>query len=155
MFDSLSSTAQGSGPAISINYMTVGGDGGRLITQNSEVYDRSNALVGRIPFHGIALASRDSRRAFMYVLNDRGAEAHLEIYDLTGPLDASGFYPRIRTVMLPDTANSPGDSIFAPLAMTTSPDDAVLFLSGRSKLLVVPLDGAGGVLHPARDPPRA
>jgi cysteine-rich repeat protein len=138
VFDSLSSTVFDSPLAVNVNYMTVSGDASRMIEANANVYDRSLTLIGRIPFNGIALASRDSRRAFMYALDRAGAR--LEIYDLTGPAPASGSYPLIRTVRLPDEANNPGDSIFAPLAMTTSSDDAVVFISGHRRLLVVPLD---------------
>jgi cysteine-rich repeat protein len=139
VFDSLSGTAFSSTYHVNINYMTVSGDASRMIEANSYVYDRSLTFLGKITFNGIALASRDSRRAFMYVLDNAGG-AHLEIYDLTAPLDESGFYPRIRTMMLPDTANATGESIFAQLAMTTSLDDRVVFISGDRKLLVVPVD---------------
>ncbi|TMQ26480.1 MAG: hypothetical protein E6J90_04360 [Deltaproteobacteria bacterium] len=142
VFDSLSSTVLPSNLVITIYSppaLTVGGDASRMIVQNRDVYDRSLGFTGKIPSTGIALASRDSRRAFSYVLDDP-AGAHLEIYDLTGALDASGFYPRIRTVMLPDTANATGETIYAPLAMTSSLDDAVVFISGDSKLLVVPVN---------------
>ena len=96
-------------------------------------------MLGRIPFNGIALASRDSRRAFMYILDNEGS-AHLEIYDLTAPLDEHGFYPRIRTMMLADTASAVGESSVVHMAMTTSLDDRVVFISGDRKLLVVPVE---------------
>jgi hypothetical protein len=41
--------------------------------------------------------------------------------------------------MLPDTANSSGD-FYTPVTMTSSLDDTVVFVSGYSKLLVVPVN---------------
>ena len=139
VFDSLSSTPVSSN--LSMWYLTVSGDASRLIGDYNgslHVFDRSLGLLGKVPIHGVALASRGSRRAFLYVPDSAGA--HLEIYDLTAALDESGFYPLIKTVILPDTANSPGDSIYAPVAMTSSLDDAAVFISGDSKLLVVPVN---------------
>ncbi len=140
VYDSLSNTAFSSATNDNVIDMTVSGDASRMILEDASVYDRSLMPIGQVPRHGVALASRDSRRAFMYVLDSNSTHAHLEIYDLTAPLDGQGFYPLIRTVTLPDTADNPNDHVIAPFTMTSSLDDAAVFLSGDSKLLVVPVN---------------
>lgn len=120
-----------------LNAVSVSGDASRVILQDRYVYSRSLTLTGNLPNHGVALASRDSSRAFVYVEDTAGAR--LEVYNLTGPLQSGARYPLLRTVMLPDPANGAG-SFHRPVAMTSSLDDAVVFISGDSKLLVVPVN---------------
>lgn len=136
IFDSLSSQMSSSNVDFHLTAVSVSADASRVILQNTHVYDRSLALTGKVPPHGVTLASRDSSRAFVYV--DDGVTPRIEVYDLNGPLQAGAFYPLLRTVMLPDSANSDGP-FHLPVVMTSSPDDAIVFISGDSKLLVVPV----------------
>jgi cysteine-rich repeat protein len=137
IFDALSSTLSRSSLEIDATALSVSGDASRVILQNSAVYSRSLMLLGELPLHGVALASRDSRRAFVYIDDVTGSR--LEVYNLDGPLGADGHYPLLRTVTLPDSANGAGGS-HAPVAMTSSLDDSAVFVSGDSKLLVVPVN---------------
>lgn len=136
IFDALTSTASVSQVDVNLNDITVSGNASRVILQNTEVYSRALSLTGNLAPGGTTLASRDSRRAFVYVEDSVGA--HLDIYDLDGALQAGARYPLIKTVMIPDQAN--GGNPFSRVAMTSSLDDAVVFISGSSKLLVVPVN---------------
>jgi hypothetical protein len=152
IFDSLSNSMSSSNVDFHLTAVSVSGDASRVILQNTHVYDRSLALTGKVPLHGVTLASRDSSRAFVYV--DDAATPRIEVYDLNGPLEAGALYPLLGTVMLPDSANGNG-SLHAPVAMTSSPDDAIVFVSGDSKLLVVPVaEPALAITSSARGVPR-
>jgi cysteine-rich repeat protein len=137
IFNSLSNTVSSSTTDLNVTAMSVSGNASRVILQDRYVYSRSLTLTGNIPLRGVALASRDSSRAFVYVEDADGPR--LEVYNLNGPLQSGALYPLLRTVTLPDSANGAGDA-HSPVAMTSSPDDAVVFVSGDSKLLVVPVN---------------
>jgi hypothetical protein len=83
------------------------------------------------------LASRDSSRAFIYVEDTAGQR--LDVYNLNGPLQSGALYPLLHTIALPDSANS-GSGPHPPVTMTSSLDDATVFISGDGKLLVVPAE---------------
>jgi cysteine-rich repeat protein len=139
IFESLTDTRFNSSIARMMRAISVSGDASRVILDNTSVYNRSLTLTGNIPapFRSVALASRDSSRAFVYI--DDAAGPRLEVYNLNGPLQAGALYPLLKTVPLPDSADHPG-TLFPPVAMASSPDDAVVFVSGDSKLLVVPVN---------------
>lgn len=135
IFESLSNTTSTS--LVHSNLTAVSGDASRVILDNRPVYSRSLTLRGNIPSGGVALASRDSSRAFAY--RDDAPGPRLVVYDLNGALQSGALYPLLKTVMLPDSPNS-ASGFHRPVAMTSSLDDAVVFVSGDSKLLVVPVD---------------
>jgi cysteine-rich repeat protein len=137
IFNSLSNTTSGSIAFMNLYAVSVSGDASRVVLQNRLVYSRSLTLLGNVPNRGPVLASRDSSRAFIYAEDGEGAR--LEVYDLNGPLQAGALFPLLKTVMLPDAANGAG-GFHPPVAMTSSPDDSVVFVSGDSKLLVVPVN---------------
>jgi hypothetical protein len=70
---------------------------------------------------------------------DDAVAPRIEVYDLNGPLGPGALYPLLRTVMLPDSANGSG-AVHPPVAMTSSLDDASVFVAGDSKMLVVPVN---------------
>jgi hypothetical protein len=70
---------------------------------------------------------------------DDAAAPRVEVYDLNGPLQPGALYPLLATVMLADSAHGSGPS-HPPVAMTSSVDDAIVFVAGDSKLLVVPVN---------------
>jgi cysteine-rich repeat protein len=137
MFDSLSSTSSPSVENFDLRSISISGDASRVIVNDYSVYSRSLRRTGGLPQRGVALASRDSNRAFLYVEDTAGPR--LEIYDLNGPLQAGALYPLLRTVVLPDSANGLGSFHF-PVVMTSSLDDGAVFVSGDSKLLVIPVN---------------
>jgi hypothetical protein len=136
IFDFLSDTVLPTTADFNLSALSVSGDASRVILEDTLVYDRSVMLTGNLPPNGATLASRDGSRAFMYV--EDAAGARLEVYDLDGPLEPGALYPLLTTVMLADSANGSGAG-HPPVAMTSSPDDAVVFISGDAKLLVVPV----------------
>ncbi len=117
--------------------ISVSDDGSRVIANDSSVYNRSLVLTGNVPYSGTfaTLASRDSTRAFVYVEDTAGAR--LDVYDLNGPLQPGALYPLLKSLPLPDRANQSGQYA---VAMTSTLDDAVVFISGDGKLLVVPVN---------------
>jgi len=137
IFESQSNTISNSTVDLNLTAVSVSGNASHVILENTYVYSRSLTLTGNIPFGGVALASRDSSQAFVYV--DDAAGTRIEVYNLNGPLQSGALYPLLKTVMLPDSANGTG-SFHRPVAMTSSLDDAVVFVSGDSKLLVVPVN---------------
>lgn len=137
IFESLSDTVSIGNVFVAVNAITVSGDASRVIVNNTNVYSRSLTFLGSLPGRGTALASRDSARAFVYVENAAGAR--IEVHDLNGSLQADGTFPLLETVMLTDAANGSAGS-HPPVAMTSSLDDAVVFVSGDRKLLVVPVN---------------
>ena len=136
IFDALSGTMQSSTAAFNLHAVSVSGNASRVILQNTRVYGRSLLLTGNLPPRGVALASRDGSRAFVYAQDAPGPR--LEVYDLNGPLQSGALYPLLATVMLPDSPNT-ASGFPPPVAMATSLDDTAVFVSGNSKLLVVPV----------------
>jgi hypothetical protein len=115
--------------------ISVNGDGSRLILDDRQVYDDALHVTGNVPNHRpfATLISHDGSRAFVYADQQ---QPRIEIYDLNGPLQSGAVYPLLATVALPDAANGPNEYA---MAMTSTPDDAVVFVSGASKLLVIPM----------------
>ena len=114
------------------------GDASRVVLQNTLVYSRTLTLLGNLPPNGVVLASRDSRRAFIYRDDESGPR--LEVYDLNGMLQIGAFFPRLRTLRLPDLPNMARGTL-QRISMTTTADDSFVFVSGDRKLLVVPVAG--------------
>lgn len=136
IFDALSSTISSSIVDINLTAVSVNNDASRVILDDAYVYNRTLIFTGNLPPFGAALASRDGSRAFVYF--EDGTGGRLEVYDLNGPLQSGAVYPRIKTVMLPDAANGTGYPY--GVVMTSSLDDSAVFVSGISKLLVVPVN---------------
>ncbi|TMQ04571.1 MAG: hypothetical protein E6J91_43110 [Deltaproteobacteria bacterium] len=140
VFDSLSNMISETPFEVFLTAIAVSGDASRVIVNSTDVYDRSMTFTGGLPGGPVGdpvLASRDSSRAFVYVQD--GAVARLDVYDLNGPLQPDGLYPLLNTVTIPDPANGVTGS-HPPVTMASSLDDAVVFISGDSKLLVVPVN---------------
>lgn len=137
IFESLSNTVSSSLTWMTLEAISVSGNASRVILQNTDVHSRSLTLLGKLPPHGVALASRDSSRAFVYV--DSAAGARLDVYNLNGPLQPGALYPLTKTVTLSDSANGAGD-IHPYVVMTSSLDDTAVFVSGDSRVLIVPVD---------------
>jgi cysteine-rich repeat protein len=135
IFNSLSDTISTSNVNVNLYAISVSSDASRVVLQNHLVYSRALTLLGNVPAHGPALVSRDSSRVFIYT---EDPSPRLEIYDLSGPLQAGALFPLLKTVVIPDAANGPGS--VHPVAMTSSLDDSVVFVSGDSKLLIVPVN---------------
>jgi cysteine-rich repeat protein len=137
IFNSLSNTMSSSTADLNLTAISVSRSASRVILQDRFVYSRSLTLTGNLPPRGAALASTDSSRAFVYIQD--GSGPRLEVYNLNGPLQSGALYPLLKTIPLADAANGAGASP-PPVAMTSSPDDAVVFVSGDSKVLVVPVN---------------
>lgn len=135
-FESLNNSILHSTVDINLTAVSVSGDASRVILDNSDVYSRALVFTGHIPSFGVTLASRDSSRAFTYVEDATGGR--LEVYDLNGPLQSGAAYPLLKTLVLPDAANGTGYP--NRVVMTSSLDDSAVFISGDSKLLVVPVN---------------
>jgi hypothetical protein len=118
--------------------VSVSGDASRVVLEDEQVYGRSLTLLGNLPGGGVVLVSRDASRAFVY--REDGLVPRIDIYDLNGELQTDMRYPLLKTVMLPDSPDSFG-GIHPRVAMTSTPDDSVVFLSGDRRLLVVPVRG--------------
>jgi hypothetical protein len=114
--------------------MTVSGDASRVILQNTDVRSRALALTGKLPAGGVALASVDSTRAFVFRSDDTGA--HLVVHDLNGALEAGAVYPVLKTIDLPDNPSA-ADDIYPFITMTSLPDDSAVIISGTLKILIV------------------
>jgi cysteine-rich repeat protein len=136
IFDSLTGTNLDSTADFNLHAISVSDDASRVIIQDSLVYSRTLSLTGNLRTGGVALASHDSSRAFVYVEDSSGAR--LDVYNLNGPLQPGALYPLLGTALLPDRAN--GDAFSFGITMTSSADDATVFVSGRRKLLVVPVN---------------
>jgi len=137
IFNSLTDTVT-AGP---INYnlfaATVSGDASRVILQNRDVYSRALTLTGNLGTGvGVALASRDSSRAFVY--RDDGGQARIVVYDLNGALLPGAVYPVSQTIILADSPNA-STGTYSAISMATTHDDSVLFVSGNRRILVVPV----------------
>jgi hypothetical protein len=121
---------------VNLDAISVSGDASRVIVENTQLYSRSLTLLGNVPPGGVALASRDSSKAFVY--RDDPPGPRLTIYDLNGALQAGALFPLLRTIRLPDSPNvTNGDT--SPIAMTSNADDSFVFLSGNRRMLVVPV----------------
>jgi hypothetical protein len=121
---------------VNLNTLTVSGDASRVILQNEAVYSRSLSLTGNLASGGVALASRDSSEAFVYV--ESGAQPSVVVYDLPCALLPGALYPVLATVPLSTSPNSVNGSLY-DITMTSTPDDAVVFVSGDSVIVAVPV----------------
>ena len=83
------------------------------------------------------MASRDSSRAFVYL--DDGGQPRIVVYDLNGALQAGATYPVLKTINLADSPNAAGGSLYT-ISMATTLDDSAIFVSGNSRILVVPVN---------------
>jgi hypothetical protein len=122
---------------VNLDTISVSGDASRVIVENTLVYSRSLTLLGNLPPGGIALTSRNSSRAFVYL--DDAPGPRIAVYDLNGALQAGAMFPLLRTIRLPDSPNASNGSGIA-VSMTTNADDSRLFLAGDRRLLVVPVN---------------
>ncbi|WP_437673939.1 hypothetical protein [Sorangium sp. So ce131] len=136
IFNSLTNTFSYGPPAHSLVAVSVSGDASRVILQRYIVYSRALSLTGNLP-GGVALASRDSSRAFAY--RDNGGRPRLVVYDLNAEVTGDAQYPELSTIDLPDSPISPEGRRDA-ISMAATPDDRVVFVSGDRKLLVVPVE---------------
>ena len=137
IFNSLTSTIT-SGPAsYNLYAASVSGNASRVILQNTTVYSKSLSLTGNLPSGGIALASRDSSKAFVY--RDDGGQPRVVVHDLTGAPLPGALYPTLTTVNLKSSPNTIGGSWY-DITMASTPDDAVVFVSGNSGIAVVPVN---------------
>ncbi|MFL5312397.1 MAG: BACON domain-containing protein, partial [Myxococcales bacterium] len=116
--------------------VSVSGDAARVILQGTEVYSRALSLTGRLPAGGGAVASRDSSGAYVY-RDDGDAGPRLEVFDLNGDLTAGALYPLLKTVRL---ADSPNTAAGGSVQMVPTPEDSAVFVSGNSRVLVVPVN---------------
>jgi len=136
VYDALSGTTADSFTDVSAPYaFSIDGDGSRMILDDRQVYNGAFRNTGNVPYQGpfATRISHDGSRAFIYPFTGR---PRIEIYDLNGPLQSGAMYPLIATIPVPDAANGANEY---EMAMTSTPDDAVLFVSGASKLLVIPI----------------
>jgi hypothetical protein len=116
--------------------ISVSDDASRVILENRDVRDRELLLTGFLPAGGVALASHDSSRAFVY-REDGGPR--IVVYDLTGALESGAIYPELASIELP--AAPTGDvGRLAAVTLAATPDDRVLVVSGDSSLVVLPLE---------------
>jgi hypothetical protein len=122
--------------AYSVTAISVSGNASRVIFQNEHVHDRDLALTGHLATLGVALASHDSSKAFVY--RDDGDDPRIDVYDLDGALLPGDMYPVVQTIDLPDAPNAASNEHWA-VTMAASPDDKTLFVSGTARILVVPV----------------
>ncbi|HYP99136.1 MAG TPA: IPT/TIG domain-containing protein [Polyangiaceae bacterium] len=138
VYNSLSGTSTAASNVMyELRSLSVSGDASRVILQNTDVRSRALALTGKLPADGVALASIDSTRAFVFRTDSAGA--HLVIHDLNGTLEAGALYPVLKTI---DLARNPSaaDDIYPSIVMTSTPDDSAVFISGTHSILVVPVN---------------
>jgi hypothetical protein len=138
-FDALTDTVTDSADVdYNLSAVSVSGDASRVILQNTNVYSGALVLTGQLPAGngGVALASRDSTKAFVY--RDDGSGPRIEVYDLTQPLQTGGLYQLAKTVNLPDSPDTAAGN-YQDITMAQTPDSATVFVSGDSKILVVPV----------------
>jgi hypothetical protein len=134
-FDTRSWTGSaGHSVAYNLGAVAVSGDASRVILQNTAVYDQTLALLGFLPSGGVALASRDSARAFVYRHDD---SPRIEVYDLNGELEAGAFFPVVANFGLPEAPSSDGS--LNTISMAASPDDSLVIVSGSSAIVTVPV----------------
>jgi len=138
-FDALTdTTADSANVDYNLAAVSVSGDASRVILQNTDVYSGALVITGHLPVGsgGVALASRDSTKAFVY--RDDGASPRIEVYDLTLPLQTGGLYQLTKTVSLPDSPNAAAGD-YQTITLAQTPDSATVFVSGDSRILVVPV----------------
>jgi hypothetical protein len=134
-FDTRSWVGAASNPvAYNLYAVTVSGDASRVILQNTAVYDRALALLGFIPGGGVALASRDSTRAFVY---REDGQPRVDVYDLNAEPGPGAFFPAVASIELSDEPNTSGGAY--TVSMTTSPDDSLLVVSGSDAIVAIPV----------------
>jgi hypothetical protein len=142
VFDALTDTLTDSRVTALANRISVSGDASRVILQSTDVYSGALTLTGHLPSGpgltplGVALASRDSTKAFLY--RDDAPGPRIEIYDLTLPLQAGQLYQLVKTVSLTDSPDASAGT-YSRISLAATPDDATVFVSGDSKILVVPV----------------
>lgn len=137
IYNPQTNTLSASAVALDLSAVTVSGNASRVILDNAFVYSSPLRFLGNIAAGGVALASRDSSRAFVY--RDDGPGPRIAVYDLSGPPRPNGIYPLVGIVQLPDLPNELRGTNDA-ISMTTNADDSVVFVSGSRKLLVVPVN---------------
>ena len=138
VYNSLSETFTNSPNVMyELRSLSVSGDASRVILQNTDVRSRALVLTGKLPDGGVALASIDSKRAFVYRTDTAGA--HLIVHDLNGALEAGALYPVLKAIDLTDSASA-ADDIYPSITMTSTPDDSAVFISGTHNILVVPVN---------------
>ena len=136
VFDSSTHAVTDGAVSTDVAAVAVSGNASRVIVQNDRVYSKSLSLTGNLPSGGIAFASRDSSKAFVY--RDDGGQPRVVVHDLNGALPASGIYPTLTTVNLTSSPGITGDSLYE-ITMASTPDDAVVFVSGSNGIMVLPL----------------
>jgi cysteine-rich repeat protein len=137
IYDTRTDSLSGATVNISIAYaISLSGDAGRVIMDDTQVYDRALGRLGNVAYHGsfATIASTDGRRAFSYAQD--APHTRIEVYDLDGALQTGAMYPLLSSLPVADNVN--GANEYA-MALALTPDDAVMFVAGASKLLVVPL----------------
>ena len=139
-FDALTDTLTNSANVdYNLSAVSVSGDASRVILQNTGVYSRALVITGNLlppGSGGVALASRDSTKAFVY--RDDGASPRIEVYDLTLPVQTGGLYQLVKTVSLADSPNATAGN-YQAITLAQTPDGATVFVSGDSRILVVPV----------------
>lgn len=137
IYNPQSNTVSSTSVRFNLFAVSVSGDASHVILQNTSVYSRSLTLLGNLAPNGIALASRDSSRAFVY--RDDAPGPRLDVYDLNGALQPGALFPVLRTIRLPHSPNTTNGG-FNAVTMTSNADDSLVFISGNRRLLVVPVN---------------
>lgn len=136
IFDALSSEYSTGNASFNLFAISVSGDASRVIFQNTSVHDRALSLLGSLPGGGVALASRDSSRAFLY--REVDSAPVLEVYDLDGPLELGATFPLLDSIAL-ESPNATAGSL-SSITLAATPDDRVVFVSGDQRILTVSVD---------------
>jgi hypothetical protein len=136
IYNPQSNTFSASSVDLNLFAISVSGDASHVILQNTTVYSKALVLLGNLPPGGVAVASRDSSRAYVY--RDNAPGPRLSVYDLDGPLQAGAVFPLLRTIRLPHSPNAMNNG-FGTVTLATSADDSQVFVSGDRRLLVVPV----------------
>ncbi|MDB5970083.1 MAG: hypothetical protein JWQ90_2533 [Hydrocarboniphaga sp.] len=117
--------------------VSVSGTASKVVLQNADVYSGSLSLLGHVPGGGVALASNNGARAFVYVQDDKG-NAAIEVYDLNGTLTPGAVYPLLKRIALADQASVSFNTY--TIKMASSLDDKTVFVAGDQRILVVPIN---------------
>jgi hypothetical protein len=141
IFSAATNTISNSPYSTNLTGVTVSGNASRVILQDIiriDVYNQGlTNLLGHLDPVGVALASRDSSKAFVY--RDDGADPRIVVYNLNGALVAGALYPVLQTIHLDDSPNETSGQYFF-ISMAASPDDKTVFVSGTQRILVVPVN---------------
>ena len=137
IYNPQSNTSSSTSVRFNLFAVSVSGDASRVILQSSSVYSRALTLLGNLAPNGVALASRDSSRAFVYRGDAPGPR--LDVYDLNGALQPGAMFPLLRTIRLPDSPNATNAGLNA-VTMTSNGNDSLVFISGDRRVLVVPVN---------------